>query len=60
MLTLIESYLVIGGAALLLGFGASRWTASISEGYFGYVVRVGTRLLFFYLVLGIGVQIATQ
>jgi len=60
MLTLIESYLVIGGAALLLGFGASRWTASIAEGYFSYVVRVGTRLLFFYLVLGIGVQIATQ
>src|SRR6266851_3975677 len=59
-LTLIESYLVIGGAALLLGFGASRWTASIAEGYFSYVVRVGTRLLFFYLVLGIGVQIATQ
>ena len=60
MLTLIESYLVVGGAALLLGFGGSRWTASIAEGYFSYVVRVGTRLLFFYLVLGIGVQIATQ
>ena len=60
MLTLIESYLVIGGAALLLGFGGSRWTASIAEGYFSYVIRVGTRLLFFYLVLGIGVQIATQ
>ena len=58
--TLIESYLVIGGAALLLGFGGSRWTASIAEGYFGYVIRVGTRLLFFYLVLGIGMQIATQ
>ena len=28
MLTLIESYLVIGGAALLLGFGGSRWTTS--------------------------------
>lgn len=60
MLTLIESYLVIGGAVLLLGFGGSRWTAPIAEGYFGYVVRVGTRLLFFYLVLGIGVQVATQ
>lgn len=60
MLTLIESYLVIGGAVLLLGFGGSRWTVSIAEGYFGYVVRVGTRLLFFYLVLGIGVQAATQ
>ena len=60
LLTLVESYLVIGGAALLLGFGASRWTAPITEGYFGYVIRVGTRLLFFYLVLGIGVQLATQ
>ena len=59
-LTLIESYLVIGDAVLLLGFGGSRWTASIAEGYFGYVIRVGTRLLFFYLVLGIGIQIATQ
>jgi P-type conjugative transfer protein TrbL len=60
MLTLVESYLVVGGGALLLGFGGSRWTSSIAEGYFGYVVRVGTRLLFYYLVLGIGVQIATQ
>jgi type IV secretory pathway TrbL component len=60
LLTLVESYLVIGGAALLLGFGGSRWTAPITEGYFGYVIRVGTRLLFFYLVLGIGVQLATQ
>lgn len=60
LLTLVESYLVVGGAVILLGFGASRWTASIAEGYFGYVIRVGTRLLFFYLVLGIGVQIATQ
>jgi P-type conjugative transfer protein TrbL len=59
-LTLIESYLVVGGAVLLLGFGGSRWTASIAEGYFGYVIRVGTRLLFFYLVLGIGMQIANQ
>jgi type IV secretion system protein TrbL len=59
-LTLIESYLVIGGAVMLLGFGGSRWTASIAEGYFSYVIRVGTRLLFFYLVLGIGIQIATQ
>ncbi len=52
--------LVVGGAAVLLGVGGSRWTASIAEGYFSYVIRVGTRLLFFYLVLGIGVQIATQ
>jgi hypothetical protein len=45
---------------ILLGFGANRFTAPAAEGYFGYVVRVGIRLLFFYLVLAIGVQMANQ
>jgi type IV secretion system protein TrbL len=60
LLTLIESYLVVGGGVILLGFGANRFTAPAAEGYFGYVIRVGVRLLFFYLVLAIGVQMATQ
>jgi hypothetical protein len=45
---------------ILLGLGANRFTAPAAEGYFGYVIRVGVRLLFFYLVLAIGVQIAGQ
>ena len=52
-------YLVVGGASILLAFGGSRFTAPIAEGYFGYVIKAGVRLLFFYLVLGIGVKIAT-
>jgi type IV secretion system protein TrbL len=60
LLTLIESYLVVGGGVILLGLGANRFTAPAAEGYFGYVLRVGVRLLFFYLVLAIGVQMATQ
>jgi len=60
LLTLIESYLVVGGGVLLLGFGANRFTAPAAEGYFGYVLRVGVRLLFFYLVLAIGVQMTNQ
>jgi type IV secretion system protein TrbL len=60
LLTLIEAYLVVGGGVILLGFGANRFTAPAAEGYFGYVIRVGVRLLFFYLVLAIGVQIANQ
>ena len=55
----IEAYLVIGGASILLAFGGSRFTAPIAEGYFGYVIKVGVRLLFFYLMLGIGIRIAT-
>jgi len=60
LLTLVESYLVVGGGVLLLGLGANRFTAPAAEGYFGYVIRVGVRLLFFYLVLAIGVQMAAQ
>ena len=60
LLTLIEAYLVIGGGVILLGLGANRFTAPAAEGYFSYVIRVGVRLLFFYLVLAIGVQMANQ
>ncbi len=60
LLTLVESYLVVGGGVILLGLGANRFTAPAAEGYFGYVIRVGVRLLFFYLVLAIGVQMANE
>jgi len=60
LLTLIEAYLVVGGGVILLGFGGNRFTAPAAEGYFGYVIRVGVRLLFFYLVLAVGVQMAGQ
>jgi P-type conjugative transfer protein TrbL len=60
LFTLVESYIAIGGGVVLLGFGGNRFTASASEGYFPFVIRVGMRLLFFYLVLAIGVQLAEQ
>ena len=59
LLVVIEAYLVVGGASILLAFGGSRFTAPVAEGYFGYVIKVGVRLLFFYLMLGIGIRIAT-
>src|SRR3984957_13210496 len=60
LFTLVESYIAIGGGVILLGFGGSRFTAPAAEGYFPFVIRVGVRLLFLYLVLGVGVQLATQ
>src|SRR5579863_7053711 len=60
ILTLIEAYLVVGGGIILLGFGANRFTAPAAEGYFGYVIKVGVRLLFFYLVLALGVMLAND
>jgi P-type conjugative transfer protein TrbL len=60
LFTLVEMYLVVGGGVLLLGFSGNRFTASAAEGYFPFVIRVGVRLLFYYLVLAVGVQLANQ
>ncbi len=60
LFTLVEAYVMVGGGAILLGFGGSRFTASAGEGYFPFVIRVGVRLLFYYLVLAVGVQLANS
>lgn len=60
LFTLVEMYVVVGGGVLLLGFGGNRFTASAAEGYFPFVIRVGVRLLFYYLVLAVGVQLAAE
>lgn len=57
LVTLIESYIVIGGGVLLLGFAGSRWTASFAEGYLLYAVRVGVKLFVLYLLIGIGMSL---
>jgi len=60
LFTLVEAYIAIGGGTILLGFGGNRFTASAAEGYFPFVIRVGVRLLFYYLVLAVGMQLVTQ
>ncbi len=44
----------------MLGCGGNRFTASASEGYFTNVIRIGVRLLFFYAVLAIAMQMVVQ
>ena len=51
---LVESYLVIGGGALMLGFLGSRWTTNFGERYFAYAVSVGIKLFTLYLIVGFG------
>jgi P-type conjugative transfer protein TrbL len=58
LFTLVQMYVVVGGGVILLGFGANRFTASAAEGYFPFVIRVGVKMLFYYLVLAVGVQLA--
>jgi type IV secretion system protein TrbL len=60
LLTLVKGYLTTGLGVVLLGFGGNRFTASASEGYFTNVIRIGVKLMFFYAVLAIGMQIVTQ
>lgn len=54
LITLVESYLIIGGGALMLGFSGSRWTLNLSEKYFGYAISVGVKLFTIYLIIGFG------
>lgn len=53
-ITLIESFIVIGGGVLMLGFTGSRWTMSFGERFFGYAVSIGVKLLTLYLIVGLG------
>lgn len=60
LLTLVKAYLTVGLGVIVLGFGGNRFTASASEGYFNNVIRIGVKLLFFYAVLAIGMQLVAQ
>lgn len=53
-IALIESYIIIGGGALMLGFLGSRWTSNFGEKYFSYAVSVGVKLFSMYLLIGMG------
>jgi type IV secretory pathway TrbL component len=60
LITLAKAYLMTGLGVMLLGFGGNRFTASAAEGYFTSVLRIGVRLLFYYAVLAVGMQIVAQ
>ena len=60
LVALVESYIVIGGGILLLGFSASRWTKFFSERYLSYVASVGVKLFVLYLIMGVGMTIAAR
>jgi type IV secretion system protein TrbL len=60
MVALVESFIVIGGGILLLGFSGSRWTEFFSERYLSYVASVGVKLFVLYLIMGVGMSIAAR
>ena len=58
VLTLAETYIGMAGGILLLGFSSSRWTWGFGEGYLNWIAGVGTKLMFLYLMVGVGMTIA--
>ncbi len=58
VLVLIESYVVLGGGVLFLGFAAFRGTAAFAENLIAYTFGVGIKIFLLYLIVGLGSQIA--
>jgi type IV secretion system protein TrbL len=54
LITLVNSYVVIGGGVLLLGFGGSRWTRPVAARYLSYAIATGVQLFVLYLVIAVG------
>jgi type IV secretion system protein TrbL len=57
LLAICEAYIGVGGGMLLLGFSGSRWTIRFAEGFLGWLVGVGIKLFFLYLMVGVGLTI---
>jgi len=55
---LIESYIVLGGGVLFLGFAAFRGTAAFADNLIAYTFGVGVKVFLLYLIVGLGSQIA--
>ena len=58
VLVLVESYVVLGGGVLFLGFAAFRGTAAFAENLIAYTFGVGIKIFLLYLIVGLGSQIA--
>jgi type IV secretion system protein TrbL len=60
VITLVESYLIIGAGVLFLGLGSSRWTTSFTTKFLNYALSIGCKLFFLYLIIGVGANMAAH
>jgi type IV secretion system protein TrbL len=60
LITLIESYIVVGAGVFMLGFTGSRWTLVFGEKYVGYAFSVGIKLFMLELIVGLGSGLGQQ
>jgi type IV secretion system protein TrbL len=57
IMTLIETYIMIGAGAVMLAFTGSRWTANFGEKYIGYTLSIGIKLFVTYIVVALGLTL---
>lgn len=60
VVTIVESYLVVGAGFIFLGFGGSRWTAPYVERYIALAVSTGVKVMVLYLLLGAGLTLTSS
>jgi type IV secretion system protein TrbL len=60
VVTLVESYIVLGAGVLMLGFASNRMSAKFATNSMSYAMGVGAKLFMLYLVLGIGGSLAND
>jgi type IV secretion system protein TrbL len=60
VVSLIESYVVVGAGVLLLGFSANRFTSAYSSKYLSYAISIGIKLFTLYLIIGVGSTLAAN
>jgi type IV secretion system protein TrbL len=58
IMSMVESYVVVGAGFLFLGFGGSRWTAPYVERYIALAVAVGVKIMVLYLLIGGGMSLS--
>lgn len=60
LVALVESFIVIGAGILFVGFAGARWTKFFTERYLSYVASIGVKLFILYLIMGVGMGIASR
>jgi len=59
-MTLVETYIVLTGGVLFLGFAGFRGTAPFAEGYLLYAFQTGIRVYLLYLLVGVGTALSRE
>ena len=54
LVALIELYIALNAAVILLGFGGSRWTSDYAVKYLTFVLSTGMKIFVMQLLIGIG------